>query len=38
MVRGEVDETASNIKSFVARNLEKYVKKFKNEGEAQLGK
>ena len=40
VVRGEIDETASNIKawSFVTRNLEKYVKEFKNEGEAKLGK
>ena len=40
VVLGEIDETASNIKacSFVARNLEKYVKEFEDEGEAKLGK
>ena len=40
VVRGEIDQTASNIKacSFVARNLEKYVKELLDEGETKLSK
>ena len=40
VVRGEIDETASNIKawSFGAWNLEKYVKEGENKGQAKLGK
>ena len=40
VVRGEISQTTSSIKawSFVARNLQKSVKKLKNEGEAKLGK
>ena len=40
VVRGKIDETASNIKawSFGAWNLEKYVRELENKGQAKLGK
>ena len=40
VVREQIDQTANNIKawSFSVRNLEKYVKKLKNEGESKIGR